>query len=120
MNAPVLPDLPLTAPVDWDALRRPFERGWSYVYDAASPFACAWHIACSLPACQREDGTAAPGWCTVLERDTIAIQRGHIWAEKIARGESSCAWHEIASAFGTRCACAKCNPMPTRKTCRVA
>lgn len=115
MPAPILPSLPLSAAVDWDALRAPFARGWSWTYDAESPFALAYHVACSLPACTREDGGSVPGWPTALERDTIAIQRGHAWSAKLARGESSCAWHEIAEHYKTRCACAKC--VMARKVC---
>ncbi len=118
-NAPTLPALPLSAPVDWDALRKPFARGWSFTYDRHSPFAYAWHIACALGAAQGPNGEKVEGWPLPIERDAIAIERGHLWFAKVERGETSCAWHEISEHYGTlaKCPCRKCED--ARKAARA-
>ncbi len=117
--SPVLPSLPLSSPVSWDALRAPFAYGYSWTYDSESPFALAYHIACSLPSCAGPNGERVKGWPLPIERDTIAITRGIAWRAKIEVGQTSCAWHEIAEHYDTldKCACSKCQD--ARKVCRA-
>jgi hypothetical protein len=72
-----------------------------------SPEKLAWYIACSLDAYAEP---VPPGKMGRAERDSVARMLGARWAAKVARGEASCAWHEIASWRGTACWCQACRP----------
>lgn len=72
-----------------------------------SPAQCAFLVTCALDAYAEP---VPPGKLGVEERDALAIEIGRKWSEREARGESSCAWHEIATHRGTPCRCYSCRP----------
>lgn len=50
--------------------------------------------------------------CYTEEQILIMANR---WADKIARGETSCAWHELAEFKGVECYCAPCRRAAGKK-----